>query len=290
MRERYGNVLRSASMALFLAVLCGTSLALCQPSLEQDESSKILSKISGKWVVSSVAVFYGPSSPPNVINDDPNLMGRYETISPSRIIKFDSEKNVCDHPSVTVKKKAAGVQNSENLSFQDFVPSAQFSNRDKVGVYLLKCTGYSPISGKLTAFTYSGDDMVLLSDGRLMDIYQENIVVFLSRADPNAKPNPSFDCGKAGTPAEVTICKSIELSSYDRAIAKTYKDTMNDIESEKKGNSVLAEGDKDELVALRGLQEAELQNRNKCGDDSKCLLEALHHNAEALVEFVRQSR
>ena len=34
--------------------------------------------------------------------------------------------------------------------------------------------------------------------------------------------NPSFDCGKARQPAELTICRSPELSALDRLIATGY--------------------------------------------------------------------
>ncbi len=224
-------------------------------------------------------------------------MGRYETISYSRIVKFDSGKIDCDHPFITIKKKTTDELISEMISpqtdkpsFRDFFPSIQISDRQKIDVYKFKCTGYGPVSGKITPFTYSGDDMILLPDGRLMDVYLENIVVFLSRADPNAKPTPSFDCGQAKTSTETAICKSIELSSYDRAIAKTYNETKSFIEKDIKFNGVLADVDKDHLAALQKLQQEEIQKRNTCGDDSKCLLDAMRHNAEVLAEFVRQSR
>jgi len=295
MREHRCSILALASIACIVSILCATSLALGQSALDGEKSAKILSQFAGKWVVSSVAVFIGPGEIPHVIVDDPTLMGRYEDISPTKIKKFDFADNVCNQPYATVKETTGKGLIGEMMSgddakrlFDNFSPPIPIDNDQVISEYSFTCAGYDPVTHK--TFSYGGDDIVPLPDGRLMDIYgTPNIVVFLNRADPNAKATPSFDCAKAHTSPEVAICKSIELSSYDRAIANTYKETKAGLENTIKSNSVSAGTDKEQLAALRKLQQEEIQKRNKCGDDPQCLLEALRHDAKALVEFVRQS-
>ncbi|MBK7502267.1 MAG: DUF1311 domain-containing protein [Polaromonas sp.] len=45
----------------------------------------------------------------------------------------------------------------------------------------------------------------------------------------NAQAAPSFDCKKASTPAEKTICSSKTLSQLDNAIATAYKQAQKDL-------------------------------------------------------------
>ncbi len=289
----------SALITGLLAILCAAALASGQSALDQEKSAKILSKISGKWVVSSVSIYLIHGPVPHTIVDDPTLMGRYEDITPSKITGFDyyDNDNICDHPYVTVKKTTGkGIVtewipgDNGDQSFNNFSPPVPIDYDQAITEYSFKCNKQDPITHK--ALTGGVDSLYSLPDGRLMDFYSPpDVIVFLSRADPNAKPNPSFDCGKAKTPTEIAICNSIELSSFDRAIANTYNETKKEdddmIASRGQGDRV--EEVKNELAALRKLQRDQLEIRNKCGGDSKCLLDALRHNAEALVEFVRQT-
>ena len=72
---------------------------------------------------------------------------------------------------------------------------------------------------------------------------------------------PSFDCDKASTPTEYTICASDDLSALDRELAAAYKAA--------KGN--LGKGSK---AATTLLDEQHQWNKEKsftCGDDVECL-------------------
>jgi hypothetical protein len=49
--------------------------------------------------------------------------------------------------------------------------------------------------------------------------HQDQVLLILQRRLPDAKPVPSFDCGKAATPTEKAICSNFDLASWDRSVA-----------------------------------------------------------------------
>lgn len=70
---------------------------------------------------------------------------------------------------------------------------------------------------------------------------------------------PSFDCGTARLPAELTICRVLNLGEMDAQIASHFSEIM----------SLATEAEKGEV---KNEQRAWLQKRNACGDDIGCLL------------------
>ena len=79
-----------------------------------------------------------------------------------------------------------------------------------------------------------------------------------SEASSLAKVNPSFDCSKATTRSERSICGSERLSAADAEMARVYESAISET------------GDKD---ALRTAQRAWRRERDRCNDD-KCLMNA----------------
>jgi uncharacterized protein len=69
-------------------------------------------------------------------------------------------------------------------------------------------------------------------------------------------PKPSFDCAKARTADERTICSDARLAELDRTVSLAYARVPKNL---REG----AKGDAKELLAARG----------KCGDDRLCILE-----------------
>ncbi|PPD30134.1 MAG: hypothetical protein CTY20_04330 [Hyphomicrobium sp.] len=84
-----------------------------------------------------------------------------------------------------------------------------------------------------------------------------------------AGANPSFDCGTARLPAELTICRVVNLGDADAAIAKDFGEIL----------SVASEAEKSQL---RSEQRAWLQRRNACRDDIGCLLTVMSERRLAL--------
>ncbi|UVK45394.1 hypothetical protein BPNPMPFG_000925 [Mesorhizobium sp. AR07] len=75
-------------------------------------------------------------------------------------------------------------------------------------------------------------------------------------AAPARADGPSFDCGKAGLPAEKAICADPQLSAIDLLISKAFKGFEPEF------------GDKRKIA--RGL----IADRNACGSDAACIVSA----------------
>ena len=71
---------------------------------------------------------------------------------------------------------------------------------------------------------------------------------------------PSFDCGRASTPTEHTICNDQRLSRLDRDVAQAYA-------------SALARSN--QVEELRASQRRWIDLRNDCGTDRQCLNNAM---------------
>src|SRR4051812_30522157 len=70
-----------------------------------------------------------------------------------------------------------------------------------------------------------------------------------------------FDCNYARLPAEVAICNSGRLSALDRRLNAVYYQVRDEAVGEAR-------------LALEAEQQAWLRERNECGADEGCLIEA----------------
>lgn len=77
--------------------------------------------------------------------------------------------------------------------------------------------------------------------------------------NPAVNAGPSFDCNRAGIPAERTICADSELSEWDRQMADTYQWLR----------TRLAAGEQGQLAQD---QRRWLAQRNRCGASRDCLI------------------
>lgn len=85
-------------------------------------------------------------------------------------------------------------------------------------------------------------------------------------------PKPSFDCKKASTPTEKTICSRLDLANLDQQMAKVYKAA---VESAKDW------GDDDTCFrAVKTAHSSWLKRRNACGDKADCLEKSMKEQIE----------
>lgn len=88
-----------------------------------------------------------------------------------------------------------------------------------------------------------------------------------------ASANPSFDCSKAKTAAEKTVCEVPDLQWSDRQLARFYKMALKDSGYSRAG--------------VVQSQRAFLARRDACGTDIECLDNAYKMQFKALSNFVR---
>lgn len=87
--------------------------------------------------------------------------------------------------------------------------------------------------------------------------YTNQVLLTLRRRAPNAEPKASFDCHKALTPAETTICHSHLLSGWDRSVAAAFQTALKRLP--------------DKQAALRDDQRRWLAKREACGTNAECI-------------------
>lgn len=88
-----------------------------------------------------------------------------------------------------------------------------------------------------------------------------------------SRVGPSFDCARAGTVSERTICASTFLPALDRRVAAAYAEARREL------GGALGEWLEE---ALRGDQIAWLRRRDRCGADVACLAREMERRAETL--------
>lgn len=82
-------------------------------------------------------------------------------------------------------------------------------------------------------------------------------------------PSPSFDCARAGTSTEKTICSSEDLASYDRQIAASFTAAREHLNTSAAND------------LLQG-QRTWLKERNACGGNRSCLDATMRERAQYL--------
>lgn len=99
--------------------------------------------------------------------------------------------------------------------------------------------------------------------------YSGTAILTLHRRLADAKPKASFDCSKATTKTERTICASMSLAAWDRSVqlAWNWRLELTDVEKQ---------------PALRLEQQAWLKKRDACGADAQCLTDAMEERVGEL--------
>jgi uncharacterized protein len=111
----------------------------------------------------------------------------------------------------------------------------------------------------------------MLDASHLGVAYDSDTVLVLERLAPGAPVRPSFDCAKAASPAETSICSSQALAGYDRSIASVY-------------GRLLADADAAARPKLEQDQRAWLATREACKADERCLADNMADRLDLLVQ------
>jgi hypothetical protein len=267
-----------------LAIILG--IVLSHGLTAQVESSKKISAslFEGKWQITSVLIDDESENKLAVLPDDPTLAGHIVDVSRTQI-SFLHLDITCKSPDILLQKTS--IKNliatsmrtwGDNPSPDEYFPDGIFdSPEQEVDAYWAGCANGTflgsvqiPLHPELQDRTW----LLFLSGNKIAMRYGLDCILLLSRIPAQAKPTPSFNCLKAKTATEVSICKSFELASYDRAIANTYN------------NAIENKADKHDLAELRALQNQVLRRRNACNGNSTCILRVLQKDAEELSRFI----
>lgn len=232
---------------------------------------------NGEWQVTEVRVdrqatrtlAYGPN--------DARLRYRLAHIQPNQV-EFDTpEHAACDRPSWKERQTAVGPLWRGSFPGRGTPPEQptardwglSLRDTDLVHVHDLNCSkgGFGPENGETP-----GTWFLPLADGQLAVRWHDGTVLLLRKLGLAERPKASFDCAKAGTPTEHTICSSHNLAGLDRSVSEAYSTAR------KSANEI----DPETAKALSTKQATWLRVRNACDVDARCLDQAMRQRIEEL--------
>ena len=240
----------------------------------QEKSSPAMAELPetliGTWQVTEVHIDTAAAWRRYYQYNDPRLTGRLFTIGHQQLTSTTSEEELCVNPKVAIRRTTAAelIKNSM-AGRRNTVPGTPtpkdyelpLADNAPVDVLSVSCKGDGLFGGGL-GHAIEGAWIVVLHKDQLAIRWYDETILLLRRFPDNAQPKPSFDCHKAATVTEETICGSVALAALDQSVAQTYKFAVN----------VFKEAENPQALAqLKVTQKQWLTQRNACGADAHCL-------------------
>jgi uncharacterized protein len=269
--------------ALVVALLSAPALADKAAPAGQPLPQKLL----GIWRITGVLSDAGSWYRHKFEPDDPRLMGGILFISPqSMIAKADGEMPSSKNPTVTLQTITAGQLLKDTMDEHPEPPAhpttrdfgLPFDQNEQLSVMWVKDFGC------WDELDFNGTWMFEMPDGRLAMLWRNSAIILLSRAPADIPPPASFDCTKAHTPVEKTICGSVALSLLDSNVAAWYESTSGSLSSRAWG-----EQDRrylDAMTHYKSEQKAWLKQRDACGSNAECLKKSMDARIAAMSAYV----
>lgn len=265
----------SAALLLVVGVVASFSLLGLADERVTGGVTEIPVRLTGAWQATEVLVDAAASRRLPYQRNDPRLTGRIFWISSTALSNNTPEAEKCEVPRVVIRRLSVeelirdsmGGRSPTPADFDFPVPGSLL-----VDVLSVKCEKGDWLGGSL-GHKIEGAWILLLPDGRLAIRWYGETVVLLQRLPEDARPDPSFDCVKATTAAERTICASVALAAFDRSVAQAYEQTKKFFEETENPEAI---------SRLRATQRRWLAQRNRCGADPGCLEKSMEGRLEAI--------
>lgn len=238
----------------------------------------------GRWQVTEVHTNTNVSFKTHYVWNDARLRWRIFNFSSTRLTDDTSDSSPCDAPTATVTRMPLLKLMDGSLGHPDGddaeshpTPEAyelKAQPNEQVDVISLRCKDGLWQRDLGAGNGVKGSWMYLTSAGQLVLRWRDETLLVLQRLPADAKPQPSFACAKAGSTAEKAVCDSLQLASFDRSVAWSYKvarDTIKDTDYSE--------------ASLTASQRTWLRKRDACGADATCLLAAMKQRLEELSAY-----
>jgi uncharacterized protein YecT (DUF1311 family) len=258
-----------------LTTLTACALALTAHPAGADAQGGVPSDLIGVWEVEHVAVDGQDQIHWGVRPEEPELIGRTLVISAEEV-RFEGDKAVQCKQSKWRPRHATWAYlfakgfprppvggRSPNPTPDDF--NVKVNRTQRVIAYSV-CPQPGPDANRFPMDSW----VALQGPDRLAFHMDAQVLLLLHRRPTDAKPVASFDCGKAESPTEKTICGSFDLASWDRSVALAFRQALaRRPEKEKE---------------LRAGQQAWLRERDACGANASCVDEHLWRRVDDLKQ------
>jgi uncharacterized protein YecT (DUF1311 family) len=230
----------------------------------------------GTWQVAGARIDTSATRTTYYQRNDPRLTGRQFVIASQKLTVNIPPGEQCNNPKAKIIRATAAELFKKSMGGDAPTPKDYefpLADNAQVEVLTLNCDeglfgGHVGIDGGIM-----GAWIVILSKDQLAIHWSDETVLLLNRLSDNAKPIASFNCNKASTTVEKTICSSVALAAYDQSVAQAYNDTVKYLKEA---------GNADTLVQLKNTQKQWLTQRNACGSDTKCLEKAMADRLEVI--------
>ncbi|MDE2280273.1 MAG: hypothetical protein KGK04_11910 [Xanthomonadaceae bacterium] len=236
-------------------------------------------QLLGRWQVAEVQVNRASERRLDYQYNDPRLRWRIFDFSAAQLINDTPEGYPCIVPQVTetrmqlgklISGSLAGVEERGDATPEDYGLATKPDT--VVDVVSIHC-GSGPWQGGLGLVNtgVQGSWLYIDADGSMVLRWYGETLLILRHLPEDAKPQASFDCARAATPTERTICGSLQLAAFDRSVASAYRDAYDQFTS-----------DRASVDPLARLQRRWLRQRDACGADATCLLKSMKRQIDAL--------
>jgi hypothetical protein len=277
---------------LLAGLLCLAQAPVFAGEAAAPEGTPIPAALHGTWRITGVLVDTGTIRRLRVEHNDPGYMGHLLLISPDAVLgAINRWGEFCLAPTVTVKPTTAGALIKDTMGGRARAPGHTAEELAQLPPetptphdYQLPYTENSPVEpmwfncgkggiGGWDAPIGQSTWMLALPDGKLGIRWMDSSIVVLSRATEPVEPVASFNCAKARTPVEKTICGTLELGLIDHGAINRYRSDLEILERRARlahePRYLGAERD------LEGVHRAWRKRRDSCGPDVACLKKSL---------------
>jgi uncharacterized protein YecT (DUF1311 family) len=265
-----------------LVYIIFSGIACRSEEIPTAKSVALPANMKGTWQVSDVLFDLGDNETYHKGLDKkyiiPKYLGRIINMTSKKITINNPNESVCEDPKFLPRKSTAAKIVAKSIHtrvFENAYPTPhdmRLPLADDAPVEVLYLTCGDKFRSNQRGFKVLHDLsnvrwFINLGNDRLAMNWREQSILILNRLRDNAKPNASFDCAKAGTIAEKTICSDVGLAAYDKSLAKAYKLVTAYYRSRPDTKSTIAE--------LLVSQKKWIAKRDRCGNDITCLEKAM---------------
>lgn len=188
--------------------------------------------------------------------DDPQLVNRLVRLTPTSVA-FDGDAKTCTRAAATTQRLPLGRVLRQVIPDERKYGRLNVARPRDFGIALapgavVPVTRYRCVQpldahgaewNRAVSFPIDGGRVALFLVG-------DHLLILRPAAGPI---RASFACARAGSPAERTICADRQLAGWDRSVAAAYREGRGDVAD----------------------QRAWLAERDRCGADRACLLDAM---------------
>lgn len=245
-------------------------------------AAQIPDALKGSWQVAEVHINTESSRTASYGWNDPALRWRLFTFSDAQVTDDAPEESHCQAPQAKVTRMELGKLFGTSLAgdgypVQQATPAGyafKSSPAEAMDVISLTCREGLWQGGLGADGGLQGAWMYLAPDGHLILRWYDETVLVLERLPAHATPHASFDCARAASPAEKTLCGSLQLAAFDRSIAAAYKIARDEVKD-----------DEEQEKSLVASQRSWVRQRDACTTDAACLLTSMKARLPQLAAF-----